>query len=333
MAEKLGLLDEQPKPKRRLSVYMLCLILQYVVDLSLIVMSVINICNVANELQSTYVMLLLMTLLVNHVQGDFNFLYVLLTTSTFPFSSMKGEEPTWLYNLQIAISIFTFTSTNFKFIVRQFYNSGNSLLQLMGPSFYAKTKQTTTFIKSTNVVLTNLLSALCQATIFYFAVSIDREGHTKVNILILYLGTPAMFLGLFLFSFIYQQLLGQKLNTFFSKKHMKSLSLFVLKQALYFVIIGVACAGIVHGIFVLWDVLRFLYNNSAPEEECPACTSDGNSQMQYPSFNIRNAYDFASTMCSFLLSMGSMFALYVATSEAKLTSLLHFYGNEDKSAF
>ena len=44
--------------------------------------------------------------------------------------------------------------------------------------------------------------------------------------------------------------------------------------------------------------------------------------MTYPSFNIRNAYDFASAMCSFLLSVGSMFALYVATSEARLTSLL-----------
>ena len=90
-------------------------------------------------------------------------------------------------------------------------------------------------------------------------------------------------------------------------------------------VIGVACAGIVHGIFVLWDVLRFLYNNSAPEEVCTTCAQASDDQMQYPSFNIRNAYDFASTMCSFLLSMGSMFALYVATSEAKLTSLMQFY--------
>lgn len=203
----------------------------------------------------------------------------------------------------------------------------------MGQSLYAKTKQTNILIKSTNVVLTNLLSALCQATIFYFAVKIDEEGHTRVDILILYLSTPCMFLGLFLFSFIYQQLLGQKLTTFFSKKHMKQLSMFVLKQALYFVIIGVACAGIVHGIFVLWDVLRFLYNNSAPEEVCAACAQASDNEMQYPSFNIRNAYDFASTMCSFLLSMGSMFALYVATSEAKLTSLMQIYGNQEKSAF
>ena len=325
MAEKVALLEDQPKPKKRLSVYVLCLIAQYVVDLSLIVMSIINICNIENELKSTYVMLLLVTLLVNHVQGDFDFMYVLLTTSTFPFSSMKGSEPMWLYNLQIAISIFTFTSTNFKFIVRQFYNSGNTLLQLLGQSLYAKTKQINVFIKSTNVVLTNLLSALCQATIFYFAVQIDEEGHTKVNVLILYLCTPLMFLGLFLFSFIHQQLLGQKLNTFFSKNHMKQLSIFVLKQALYFLVIGVACAGIVHGIFVLWDVLRFLYNNSAPEEVCTTCAQASDDQMQYPSFNIRNAYDFASTMCSFLLSMGSMFALYVATSEAKLTSLMQFY--------
>lgn len=128
MAEKVALLDDKSKQKKKISVYVLCLIAQYVVDLSLIVMSIINICNIENELKSTYVMLLLVTLLVNHVQGDFNFMYVLLTTSTFPFSSMKGSEPGWLYNLQIAISIFTFTSTNFKFIVRQFYNSGNTIL-------------------------------------------------------------------------------------------------------------------------------------------------------------------------------------------------------------
>lgn len=118
MAEKVALLDGQPKPKKRVSIYTILLIVQYVIDLSLIVMSIVNICNIENELKSTYVMLLLVTLLVNHVQGDFNFMYVLLTTSTFPFSSMKGSEPMWLYNLQIVISIFTFTSTNFKFIVR-----------------------------------------------------------------------------------------------------------------------------------------------------------------------------------------------------------------------
>lgn len=99
MAEKVALLEDQSKPKKKTSIYTFCLIAQYIIDLSLIVMSIINICNIQNELKSTYVMLLLVTLLVNHVQGDFNFMYVLLTTSTFPFSSMKGAEPAWLYNL------------------------------------------------------------------------------------------------------------------------------------------------------------------------------------------------------------------------------------------
>ena len=93
---------------------------------------------------------------------------------------------------------------------------------------------------------------------------------------------------------------------------------------MYFLLIGIACAGIVHGIFITWDILRYSYNNVSQyeEEECLNCLTASTTPTFYPSFDIRNAYDFASVVCSFLLNIGSMFALYVATSEAKLTALL-----------
>ncbi|CAL6003592.1 Transmembrane_domain-containing protein [Hexamita inflata] len=290
------------KKVRKPLTYKNCHMISFIMDMVNAVVFIVEMCLfktssdfVSVEHNSSKVSLYFVMLIINHVPGTFPFLLVYLPLSCTPPSDLiHGNIPSMV--LQYVEALTMFVSMSFKYWGKTMVNEDPQktwMVEFLG------IKPNNVKSDRLNTIMNNSVSMLSQAVLFAF---LFKGG--KINYLLLYLLTPGLFLWIFIFSYVAQNLINNNKAKYKSNlQFVKQMFNFVMTNAFIFMLLGICVAAIINGIFALWDSLA---------KWCAAETAK--TQVKFPSFSPSSAMLTASIFTSFSLSFGGSFALYLPSS-------------------